>query len=257
MITVNNYQQQRPTIDFKAMPEAIRATDAKFEQLAPYYGKNPAITETLDIYIAKLNEAVAAKSTTSATAKTVQTEAKSVQKAAKTVQTKPKKVQTKAKSVQKEPKTVQNKAKSVQKAAKTVQTKAKPGTTAKTKVASAKKKPTTNNRQPSTIPATVKKSSLELGLIKRAIALNGKEYKKAYVTLLAKTFKNALPKISDHKGVIEDLSSKLNQAAANMEAQNLATMKFEFEKGNLEKLKGIVANAKVRLRVEFLAGQKK
>lgn len=64
MITVQNYNSTITGIDLDSLPAPLRSTHDKLMAKggANFYGKNDAITETIDTYIAKLNEYVGSSS---------------------------------------------------------------------------------------------------------------------------------------------------------------------------------------------------
>ena len=56
MITINNHNEKISSIDLSTAPDALVNGKAFFAKASSLYGKNEGISNTIDIYISKLNE---------------------------------------------------------------------------------------------------------------------------------------------------------------------------------------------------------
>lgn len=303
MITVNNYTQQTANIDFSKAPEAIVKGKEFYEKANTMYGKSDAITKTIDLYIAKLNEYAAKENkpkpikqgkgnrTTSSerynnrmnkifadaeiNKAKIQTEIKNTlskymfderhplmvleigspqfmaayNEFLKETETKtekngqwelienkktvaPKKVVTKANG------SAKYKAKSK---------KATPKTKVKVKVVKLKEpKP----------PITIKKLSLELQHIKRFASLSGKSVKVSRLKLFLATISKNIKEnnYQNHRALITEIATRLDKAIEQLEATEQTSVNVKHSDEIKEKCKAAIANAKVRVRTEYLSG---
>lgn len=105
-------------------------------------------------------------------------------------------------------------------------------------------------------PITVKKYALELQHIKRFAGFHGKDHKTSYVQSLHTSIQNHLAggDYLNHIPMLEDISNRLEKGLEQAKKENAAIMSISIEPGFKEKVHDLIANAKVRIRTEFLAG---
>lgn len=120
-----------------------------------------------------------------------------------------------------------------------------------------KKKPVKSKTdKPPKAPVTVKKYALELQHIKRFAGLDKKDHKTVYLKSFHTSIKNHLANRDylNHTSMLEDIAARLGKGIEHAEKENAALMSISIEPGFKEKVKDLIANAKVRVRTEFLAG---
>lgn len=113
---------------------------------------------------------------------------------------------------------------------------------------------TVKQAKPPKAPVSVKKYSLELQHIKRFAHLHGKDHKISTLKSFLKTIENhiAADDYLNHRSMITEIATRL---AKGLEAaQGSSVMAVTIEPAFREKVQDLVANAKVRMRTEFLAG---
>lgn len=142
---------------------------------------------------------------------------------------------------------------------KLVKVKRKPVKVAPKKAAPVKKKEKrVTNRlklvKPPKAPITVKKYSLELQHIKRFAHMHGKDHKLSTLQSFLKTIEKHI-KADDylnHRSMITEIATRLARGLETAKGSTL--MAVTIEPTFREKVKDLIANAKVRMRTEFVAG---
>lgn len=105
-------------------------------------------------------------------------------------------------------------------------------------------------------PVTVKKLSLELQTIKSFLGMAGKSYKAKAIVAKHTALGNHLKAghITDHKTTIETIHRNYGKMVAAITEHGLLTCKVNITPGTQKEYKALIADAKVRVRTEFLSG---
>lgn len=126
----------------------------------------------------------------------------------------------------------------------------------KTKVKRAAKK-VAKAKQPATspkFPVTVKKLSKELQLIKRMANMDGKRKTVGSVTSLQRDVANILKTGPDRKSILTDINSKMKDVLEQATNAGVKELDIKLGKEFKEQLLKNVADAKPKIKVEFLGG---
>lgn len=236
MITAQNYNAQITSLDLDNLPPVLRSTHDKLMSKGAlnYYGKNEAITATIDTYLSKLNDF--AKDTTPKGGGGTVSVVKPKHQEEPTPPT-PKK-QSKSKA------TLPKKTK-----AKTVKAK-----TVKVKSANRQSKKSTIVKPAAhTAVRTIK--SPELVALTRIRNLGKKKQTHTSLSRFVTQMQNAIKagKYVDHKALLSEVAGKLAKAIEDPQTSYTIDM-AEATKDRVQKA---IDGAKERLRVSFLAGVKK
>lgn len=105
-------------------------------------------------------------------------------------------------------------------------------------------------------PVTVKKLSLELQTIKSFLGMAGKSYKAKAIIAKHTALGNHLKAghITDHKTTIETIHRNYSKMVAAIKEHSLLTCKVNITPATQKQYKALIADAKVRVRTEFLSG---
>ncbi len=255
MITFNNYATLTKNIDFSSAPDAIRATHGKFDSLAKYYGKNDSITETIDLYLQKLNAWAPAEK--SAAVPIIQ-KAERIKTPGTVPATKPTKIRVSTKSTKSTKKSTKSTTKSTTKPTKirvsTKSTKSTmPSRAKKEKPAKMPKKAAAKANSVKEKPVkTSKVKSPELTLISGFISLNKKPVSVA-------SFEKKLHDASKletvkHRDIITEIKEKLKIGIQAAKADGSGKIKATIAPEFVAKCKETIKNAKELLRVSYLGG---
>lgn len=236
MITKDNYLQEVERMGVDYLPEALKAGH-NFLIKATSNGKvwesiSPTINEAIALQMEKLDSYMKGN--------LVKTIAKPVRKRKRESAPKPDKKVIEKKLIK--PKR---------------QKKTKPKVSPKPKAIKAKRKPAKGKvTKPPKAPVTVKKYALELQHIKRFAGLDKKDHKTTYLKSFHTSIKNHLSNRDylNHTSMLEDIAARLGKGLEHAEGESAALMSISIEPGIKEKVKDLIANAKVRVRTEFLAG---
>ncbi len=231
MITKDNYLKEVERMGVNELPEALQAGH-NFLMKATSGGKvweslSPTINETIALQMQKLDDFIKDRKPE------VAIKEKKARKRKKETTPQPEKKLVKIKRVK------------------------TPKPAPKPKAAKSKKKaPARKTVKPPKAPVTVKKYALELQHIKRFAGLDKKDHKTTYLKSFHTSIKNHLANRDylNHTSMLEDIAARLGKGIEHAESENAALMSVSIEPGFKEKVKDLIANAKVRVRTEFLAG---
>lgn len=112
-------------------------------------------------------------------------------------------------------------------------------------------------KQPATspkFPVTVKKLSKELQLIKRMANMDGKRKTVGSVTSLQRDVANILKTGPDRKSILTDINSKMKDVLEQATNAGVKELDIKLGKDFKEQLLKNVADAKPKMKVEFLGG---
>jgi hypothetical protein len=231
MITVANLKKEYPHISQHDLPEALQEKNYQdVVEMLEFYKEDGDLRETVDLFVARLNEAVAAKPAKPAkTVKTVKTAKPKAAKPAKAVKQKAVK-QAKQKAVKPKPKAEKPKAKPPQKVEKPKRKAEKPQASKESK--------------PSGGALPVKKASqipVELNFIKKFVNLQNRVKSKTQIYTLVRTLQKAIVeklirKTSPYASQIEYIQNFLVRFHNGMRGSTLTVVIPEARHAELSKL---------------------
>lgn len=252
-ITLNNYFDQTKGFDFSKLPATIqkgndfmKKADSAPGGVSKMYNDSEGIKKMIDIYLAKLNEAVPEKQAPVPEPEPVERKEEPKKPARSARPKKEPKEKTTTPAAAK-PKKKKHAAPKKQKAKKAVRIKVKQ--IVKTKIVKV------HDEKP---VQKVKRYSPELNIIRSFLSLAGKaRHQKRIEALINRVKSIRALKNHGHKPALSMIEEKLNKIKHNLSSENGNMVKLTFTDETTAPLKKIVDNAKENLRVSYLAGPKK